>query len=618
MKNTTKKILAASILAGSLLTGNTAFAVDEFGNSVSGNTVEVGADEVEVNGIRRQEGFGGGEYTFTAGAHEGEGNAAWNSVTINGGNFTLYINGGLYTGSLIGNQLTLNNGWLHITATDALNYSGTVQGNILRLNGGDYENSYLYLPNVIAANNVLEISGDTVLNNSYLFGGLLGDVDEASGNVLNINTVGLTAKNIYDFDTLNFNMPASVKNGDVVLTLTEGTTDISNRMVNASVEGGTELKTGDVVHLLVNDNGLNTSGTVMNSRLVEGVTLTYDTALTATPYGLIMTLGQPHVEEQTRSLNQGAIVPANEISQSTQSLIDILPVEDAEPNSGDLENSSKLMMISNSWGFFSGTSGGKLRTNTGHGSYVHSRGNGIGLGFARASETPNGSSFIISPVFDYGKSKYDSYLSNGTHGHGEAKYFLGGLFLRKMNANGFYYEASFRGGKTDIDFNSNDLFTGRQNNGVGYDDSTTAFAGHIRLGKLKRLDKNNLLHIYGIYSHTHTNGMDTKISSGEHYRFGSVDSGTFQLGYRLTTTVSPISKIYTGLAWQYQFNGSTSATYRGFTTPEAGIKGSTGILELGWQIRPRRTNPWALDINITGRLGLQKGIAASAGVRKAF
>lgn len=609
----TKKFLVASILAGSLVTGNTAFAEDAF----SGNTVEVGAESVEVNGFRVQQGFGANEYTFSLGNSVGDGNFSFNSITINGGNFTLYVNGGLYTGSLIGNQITLNSGRLYISATNALNFGGTIQGNILRLNGGDYQNSYLYLPNVTANNNVVEVNGNPILNNVYLFGGILGDVDRASGNVLNVNGVGLTAKNIYDFDTLNFNLPASTKNGDVALTLTDGATDISYRTVNASVAGGTSLKTGDTVNLIVNGNGLNTFGTVMNSRLAEGVTLTYNTALTSTPYGLMMTLGEPQVEDQTRALNQGAIVPAAEISHSTQSLMDALPVEDFEPNGDDSENSSKLMMISNSWGFFADTNGGKLRTKTGHGSYVHSRGNGIGLGFARASDNPSGASFIIAPVFDYGKSKYDSYLSDSTHGHGEAKFFLGGLFLRKMNSNGFYYEASFRGGKTDIDFASNDLFSG-SGHGVSYDDSTTAFAGHVRLGKLKRLDRNNLLHIYGIYSHTHTNGMDTKISTGEHYRFDSVNSGTLQLGYRLTTAVSPISKIYTGLAWQYQFNGSTSATYKGFTTPEAGVKGSTGILELGWQIRPRRTNPWALDIKLTGRIGLQKGIAASAGVKKAF
>ena len=612
MKRSAKKLLVASLLAGSLVAGNTASA-EEF----SGNTVEINANEVDFNGVRVQEGLTGGDYTVTADTSEGAGDISWNKITINGGSLTLYVNGGLYTGNLIGNQIILNVGRLYVTAADALSFGGTIQGNVLRINGGDFENSYLYLPNIVAANNVVEFNGNPILDNVYLFGGILGDTDNASGNILNVNSVGLTAKNIYDFDILNFNLPASVQNGDIALTLTEGATDISYRTVNATVAGSANLKAGDSVQLLFNPNGLNAAGTVMNGRLGEGVTLSYDTVLTATPYGLIMTLGQPRVEDQTRALNQGAIVPANEISRATQSLIDALPVEDFEPG-GDSEGSAKLMMISNSWGIFTDTSGGKLRTKTGNGSHVQSRGNGFGLGFARASENPNGSSFIVAPVFDYGKSKYDSYLSDGTHGHGKAKYFMGGLFFRKMNSNGFYFEGSFRGGKTDIDFTGNDLFSGLRNVGVGYDDSTPAFAGHVRIGKLKRLDRNNLLHVYGIYSHTHTNGMDTKISTGEKYSFDSVDSGTFQLGYRLTTAVSPISKIYTGLAWQYQFNGSTSATYRGFTTPEVGIKGSTGILELGWQIRPRRTNPWALDINLTGRIGLQKGITASAGVRKSF
>ena len=79
----------------------------------------------------------------------------------------------------------------------------------------------------------------------------------------------------------------------------------------------------------------------MNGRLGEGVTLSCDTVLTAAPYGLIMSLGQTRVEDQTRALNQGAIVPANEISRGTQSLIDALAVEDCEPN-GDSEGSAKL------------------------------------------------------------------------------------------------------------------------------------------------------------------------------------------------------------------------------------------------------------------------------------
>ena len=604
-------------MAGSLVNCNVAFADDdELDNKLAYNTVEVSDNEIVFNGVTQS--YDGSEYTFTAGSSSGEGDIAWNKITINGGRFTLYVNGGSYTGSLIGNEFILNGGRLTLSVNDALSFGGTVRGNILRISGGEFANSYLYLPLVTATDNTVEITGNADLSNVYLYGGILGDVDSASGNTLNVNAVGLTARNIYDFDSLNFYLPVSAQNGDTALTLTEGSTDISGRTITAVVAGGTGLTTGDKINLLVNGNGLDTTNTTLDGRFAEGVTLTYDADLAATDNGLELTLGASRVEEQTRALNQGAIVSSGEIVRATDRIINALQVEDFEPGGEDSNANANLMMISNSWGIFADAGGGKIRTKTGSGSYVDSRGKGMNLGFARTLADPEGSSFVIAPVFDYGKTSYDSYLRDGTHGKGDAKHFLGGLFFRQMNRNGFYWEGSFRGGKAETDFTSHDFKMGSQNIGVYYNDSAPAFAGHVRFGKLQRLDRNNLLHVYGLYSHSHVNSMDTKISTGERYDFDSVDSGTFQAGYRLTTRTSPISNIYTGLAFQYQFNGSTSATYRGYTTPKAEVKGSTGILELGWQIRPRKSNPWALNININGRIGLQKGVSASAGVRKAF
>ncbi|MBR4903750.1 MAG: autotransporter outer membrane beta-barrel domain-containing protein [Selenomonadaceae bacterium] len=591
---------------------------DELDNKLAYNTIEVGENEVEFNGVRVKQGVGQGEYTFTADSSSGNGNVAWNKITINGGRFNLIINGGSYTGSLIGNEFILNGGRLSLNVNNELSFGGSVRDNVLKINGGDFANSYLTLPNVTATNNTVEISGSPNLSNVYLYGGILGDVDNASGNTLNVNAVGITARNIYDFDNLNFNLPSSTKNGDTALTLTEGSTDISNRTVNAVVAGGTGLTTGDKITLLANGNGLDTSGVSMNSRFAEGVTLTYDTELTPTSNGIELTLGAARVEEQTRALNQGAVVSSGEISNATSQIMDSLKVEDFDPTDEESKANSNLMMISNAWGIFADMNGGKLKTKTGNGSYVKSKSRGMNLGLARVLSDPDSAPFVIAPVIDYGKTNYDSYLADGTHGHGNSKYFLGGLLVRKMNKNGFYWEGSFRGGKADTSFSSNDFFRGSRRSSVGFDDSTPAFAGHVRVGQLKRLNKNNLMHVYGIYSHSHINSMNTTISTGENYNFDSVDNGTFKLGYRLTTRTSPISNIYTGLAFQYQFNGATAATYRGYTTPKAEIKGATGILELGWQIRPQKSHPWALDINFTGQIGLQKGIYASAGVKKAF
>ena len=92
------------------------------------------------------------------------------------------------------------------------------------------------------------------------------------------------------------------------------------------------------------------------------------------------------------------------------------------------------------------------------------------------------------------------------------------------------------------------------------------------------------------------------------------------IGYRLTTRTSKISRIYTGLAYQYEHTGGITANYlsKNLSTKSAGNSGSSGMLELGWQIKPLKNNPWAVDINATGWVGHQRGVTATAKIQKSF
>jgi len=48
-----------------------------------------------------------------------------------------------------------------------------------------------------------------------------------------------------------------------------------------------------------------------------------------------------------------------------------------------------------------------------------------------------------------------------------------------------------------------------------------------------------------------------------------------------------LESVIGGLAYQYAFNGNAKVTYNpGGTTPNPGVKGSSGMLELGWQMKP--------------------------------
>ena len=131
-------------------------------------------------------------------------------------------------------------------------------------------------------------------------------------------------------------------------------------------------------------------------------------------------------------------------------------------------------------------------------------------------------------------------------------------------------------------------------------------------------NKNNLLNVYGFYYHTHQGGSSADLSSGEHYNFSSANAGRLRLGYRMTTRTSKISQVYTGLAYQFEHNGGVTARYKDYSTGGENHKGSSGMLELGWIIKPLRDNPWTVDINATGWIGNQRGVKAFAKIQKAF
>ena len=42
-----------------------------------------------------------------------------------------------------------------------------------------------------------------------------------------------------------------------------------------------------------------------------------------------------------------------------------------------------------------------------------------------------------------------------------------------------------------------------------------------------------------------------------------------------------------------------------------GVKGSSGMIELGWQVKPGKKSPMEIDIGVAGWVGKQRGITAN-------
>ena len=475
-----------------------------------------------------------------------------------------------------------------------------------------------------AANNIVNLYGGTDLQKIY---GGYAPSGETSGNVLNVYNKNISAQNIYNFDNLNFYIPNEVSSGDTLLTLTssEGT-DLSNMTIRAGVvAGNNNLAVGDTINLLTNPNGLTTSGTTYGN-LTEGVSLDYGLNLSQSGNSIVASVQSvpTTLRKETQILAETNISGLNiidtalstptfaesptvdfesgvvsEVETGSTSEVETESSSETESENETGTNSDAQNVEHKGYEIFANMGGGSLRTKGIDGSYVDMTSRSINLGFARSFQQSAGR-FSIAPIIDYASGNYDSYLETGIHGSGSTKYIAGGLIARRMLQNGFYYETSFRAGKVKTDFSSDNLDSSGAFGRITYNASATALSGHLKLGKVFRLNKNNLLDVYTIYNHAHQNGMGADLSSGEHYNFSSADSGRFRIGYRLTTRTSRISQIYTGLAYQYENASGITATYKNYETPSAGDNGSSGMLELGWIIKPLKKSPFAVDINVTG------------------
>src|SRR5699024_6580796 len=133
-----------------------------------------------------------------------------------------------------------------------------------------------------ATDNRVILKGSPTLD-GRLIGGRAGNAGgTSSGNVLEVHSAGLSAKNVEDFQHYHFILPADIADGDVVLTLTDSNgTDLEDAEVGVAIEQGSNvLAKGDKVALIRNAGGVDTSGVTQTTLTgYQGISLQYDFTL---------------------------------------------------------------------------------------------------------------------------------------------------------------------------------------------------------------------------------------------------------------------------------------------------------------------------------------------------
>lgn len=524
----------------------------------------------------------------------------------------------------------------------------SASGNTVNIDGNVGEDSFakdVYGGNVMLASNVtadtptLSADNNTVNYNAgnvlgVLYGGLIengGTQSVGKGNTLNVRGTGLTAKNIAAFNTVNFyTSPGKIKD-TTLLTLNGGQqTDLSGTQINTTIHKDSELAVGDVVHLLTNDATIKTDATTDITNPTQGAITEYTgaTKLSADGKNLDFTAESRTLTEQSKSLtetraatttflNSGAdFFASTGITNAVDAAVREAFGSDADASAGTQSGGTSSdgsstesgngaagevkAVRGGSFAPFVSVGGSNMRAKPG--SYVDTRGWNINAGFARVLKNKNGT-MAFGPIVEYGRGNYTSHLDDGTRGDGDAKFFGIGAFLRQNNTNGLWYEGSIRGGRMDSDYRGN-----LNHQDVTYDTDSNYFAAHLGIGKENKVSEKGSLDLYTKLFYAYQRGSGADLSTGEHVEFDAVNSLRWRVGGKYSHHVSKTGVMYAGLAYEYEFKGDATASYQGMSTPSPSIKGSSGLLELGYKMKPGANSPITLDFGLNLWAGKKRGI----------
>ncbi|MDR0528243.1 MAG: autotransporter outer membrane beta-barrel domain-containing protein [Zoogloeaceae bacterium] len=588
--------------------------------SASGNEVIVRGSVENLMGDAVVGGYAWSSY-FPSIASENTVRVLGGTVTATASNYAL-VGGQAHAGGSMDadasrNTLEIDGG----TVIDGRIVGGVVTGN------GDFA----------ATRNSVTIKGATSFTDiNALAGGeagmalpMMGSADFFTGNTLNLHTPGLAVGNLYNFEKINFYLPANFAANDVMLyveaeaNLTDGYDEANpgtaggrSSVVHVGIDGAASpLQKGDEITLIAADtlvvNGLNT---LANGQGMAGVTLNYEFDLDwlSQPNYLLARVRGVGLNPQTKSFSEGFLSGLTLINQGA----------DLVSGQGVREAAAAVRESKIGRGTFAAISGGKSRYDTG--SHADVDGYSLMAGLSWGANLTAGR-FAAGAFFEYGSAGYDTYNSfanaASVKGSGDLKHYGAGILGRMDYAGGaqghFYAEASARLGREENDYKNRDM-RDAQGRKASYEVSGAYYGLHAGAGYVMNLAEGRSLDVYGKYFWARESGDSTTLSTGERLKFKAADSSRLRLGGRYTWTLDAARSLYAGLAWEHEFDGVAKASASGFAIAEPKLRGDTGMAEFGFALKPSASLPLFVDVGVQGYGGKRKGATASARVRYEF
>ena len=593
---------------------------------------------------------GGAVEDNAIGGFGGYSNATGNSIIITDGAVVKNTYGGYSnSGNANNNSVSITNDGSVVNAYGGYsNYGykygdyrggGNASGNSVTIDGGSIGNAFggwSYFGN--ATINTVTLLGNTQFTgaNSALYGGYTESISSGnifSGNTLNFSAQPINVGTVANFEHYNFTLNPEYANTTTSLITAENIelgadANTPSKAQVVGIQPGKALSAKDSFILMQATNSMNGYGQGMTSTGIvqQGVSVLYDVKTTFDIERKIVTatilgdgpepdptlepqptpgIGTPagRINPQLKALSEGYLAGPMLINRGADAVaFDAFDAINAQNNQSGV---APFVMLSAS------------RTRYNSGSHVKSNDVVLSSGLSYQNEN------VTSAVFlEAGRGNYDSYNSftnaAKVHGSGNTRYYGAGVLGRYTFDNKIYTDASVRAGNSRTKFDTTDIQNFATGQPAKYNLRANYISAHIGAGYVMSLNEQNILDLSAKYLHSSVDGSNVDIA-GDSIEFKRVDSKRARASAVLNHTYSETLNLNAGIGYEHEFDSKTKATALSTYNIEApSVKGGTGILSVGLNIKPSTYKNLSFDFNTDAYTGKREGIGASIRAGYAF
>ena len=492
-------------------------------------------------------------------------------------------------GKLLNNEITVDNSVTEnvslITVADSANQDYEVSGNYVNLRG------------------------ETQITRNLSF---------IQSNSANVHDNGLTAQGVhtigqisgqYDTMILTVGEENNAETGSPILTLTNGSIDLSN--VNVTVDSPDGLDPDGNYQLIHTAGG--------NIHVDQGTEFTTNgTLFTKTTFTFTedfdknsLTTDDLYGED---SVVDPEVTPTDNSKTLSDSILGSIAVinQGASFVAGEGMQAMESASLVKSKAVFGTIGGGKTRYDTGSRVDVDS------MSLVTGAVTRVTPEWMVAGFIEAGFGNSESN-AKGSTAEGDHDYYGIGAATRYRFDVPFYVDGSLRFGMASTEF------SGRYTeNSAHYDADSLYGSAHVGMGYVFDLTKTLSLDVYGRYIFTYLEGDTVSLGTVDHEKLVSEDTltHTMQVGAMLRGKTTENIDWHFGLAYEHVADGDAESTVYTRTDRVAlnvpTLEGDSGIVDMGITIRSTPTDPMALDLGIKAYAGDVQGVMGSATLSYAF